>query len=527
MATIKIVKFGGIRPRYHATALADGMAVVAHNCRLKNGKLVPLRQPSKLVGEMVRLENGLGRIADARSLFVWRRGRTTREFLAFPGRVYMAEGNLADDIYYRAFITGDTGLGTEGDEPCVYLSNDESNSIIRHPIAKDPPPALRVRLADGGLQNPDQTRYTYFFQTYVDPYGYESGCSVQSISYKTTCRTDDGWNIVTSAVAGTVTCERNGEYVTAKLDHAKLTWDGEQVVEAVIYDDTDLEYNDGDAVIVDALSEDEVPEGGGTVSEPRQGYVRRLYKVVTGTSEASVQFVAEFADDPWGQHTVTVKDEDAGETLVMMESAPRDLRYMTFVPGGFYVGFSPSTPKTVRFSEVDIPTDWPTAYCYDIKDNIVGVAVTSNSVFVLTDGFPWIFTGTAPDGMTCSHIAGPAACVSERSICILENKVFFASNEGVCTIYNDANEGTICRNLTESIFTKEQWQALNPQSCLMGQYDGALHCFFTLADGSKRGYIIDLHEGESAVSTHDEESTCLCVDNERDALYFVRETEEE
>ena len=61
----------------------------------------------------------------------------------------------------------------------------------------------------------------------------------------------------------------------------------------------------------------------------------------------------------------------------------------------------------------------------------------------------------------------------------------------------------------------------------MGQYDGALHCFFTLADGSKRGYIIDLHEGESAVSTHDEESTCLCVDNERDALYFVRETEEE
>ena len=39
MATVKIDQFGGIAPRQHPTQLADGMAVTAHNCRLKTGKL--------------------------------------------------------------------------------------------------------------------------------------------------------------------------------------------------------------------------------------------------------------------------------------------------------------------------------------------------------------------------------------------------------------------------------------------------------------------------------------------------------
>lgn len=525
MATIKIDRFHGIQPRLAPSLLADGMAVRAHNCRLKNGKLVPLRQPSKLDGVMIRMENGLGRIADAKSLHFWKRG-DVNEFIAFPGRVYMADGNIADDYYDRIFLTGDTGLGREGNEPCVYLFNKDTGSVIRHPIAKDVMKAPRVRLAEGGMQDPSNVRYTYFFQTYVDPYGYESGTSAQSITFKQTCRTAEGWSIVTSATAGTITCVKDGTYVTAKMDHAVVTMEDNEIVAADIYSDDDVQYNDGDAIIVDALKDDEIPDGGGTLAAPKPGYKRRIYKVVTGTALPSIQHVADFDDDPWGQHTIRVKDEDAGETLVEMESVPRDLRYMTFVPGGFYVGFSPSNPKTVMFSEVDIPVDWPDAYRYDIKDNIVGLAVTSNSVFVLTDGYPWVLTGTAPEGMTCTHIAGPAACISERSICIYKNAVFFASNVGVCMIYNDADEGTLCKNVTEQIFTKEQWEALNPASCLMAQYDGALHCFFTLESGKKVGYIIDLLERECAVTTHDEESSCLCTDNKTDALYFVREVEE-
>ena len=40
MATVKIEQFHGIAPRIHPSLLGDGMAVIAHNCRLKNGKIV-------------------------------------------------------------------------------------------------------------------------------------------------------------------------------------------------------------------------------------------------------------------------------------------------------------------------------------------------------------------------------------------------------------------------------------------------------------------------------------------------------
>lgn len=529
MATVKIDNFGGIAPRRHPSQLADGMAVISRNCRLKTGKLVPLRQPSKVDGAVIRMENGLGKVSDAKSLFLWSQ-HGDKEFLAFPGSVHMTDGNIADDEYDRVFVTGETGIGENGCEPCVYLSDNSANSIVRHPIAKDPMPAPRVRLAEGGMQNPDVRRYTYFFQTFVDRFGYESGVSERSVSFDRTCSTADGWTIEFSEDASTVTCSKNGESISTSVKNAVIRYEGETPVSVDVYGNVDFEYNDGDAVIVGALREDEVPDGGGTVAEPTQGMKRRIYKVIAGTGMAvgDIQFIAEFDADPWGQHTIVVKDEDAGEILTEMESAPRDLKNMMFVPGGFYVGFSASHPRTVMFSEVDIPVDWPVAYRYDIKDNIVAIAVTSNSVFVLTDGYPWVLSGTAPGTMVSTHIAGPAACVSERSVCVYKNSVFFASNMGICMIHNDADAGTICTNLTDKIFTKDQWQALNPKSCLMGQHDGALFCFFMLKNGEKKAYTIDLLEDAGvAVNENDEASTCLCADNETDDMYFVRNVESE
>ena len=69
---VRIDSFHGIQPRLHPSLLGDGMAVRAHNCRLKNGKLVPLREPSRAQGITTHLEAGLGSIADARSLYAWK-----------------------------------------------------------------------------------------------------------------------------------------------------------------------------------------------------------------------------------------------------------------------------------------------------------------------------------------------------------------------------------------------------------------------------------------------------------------------
>lgn len=487
MPTIKIENFKGIIPAIHPSLLPAGCAIVAHNCRIKTGKLIPIRQPVKISGNTIWLENGLGKIADAKSLYAWRRTVTNGtakskrlDFLAWPGNVSVAKGNLADDDYERLFVSGETGVGTKGTDPCVYLSGSGGNSIIRRslvkgllpvPVATNGTHAGDVHLSDNNL------RYTFFFQTWVDSYGYESGISEQSFNKYKNASSDSSYD---SSCDGT------------------------------------FEYLDGDRVIFAAIDAKDVPDGA-------ESATRRFYKVVTGTTTDSIQYIGE--GKVGDKVTITLKDEDAGEVMQEIVSPPNDLKYITAMTGigDFYCGFSASTPRTVMFSDIELPMSWPIAYRYDVKDDIVGLAVTSNSVFVLTNGYPWVITGTAPESMTAAMLAGPAACVSQRSICVYKNSVFYASHAGICTIYNDAVAGTIVQNITDKFFTYEQWQKLNPSTCLMAQYRGALHCFFPDSTTGYKGYVIDVAESERAITTHDEEASCLCVDGQDDALYYVRE----
>ena len=117
-----------------------------------------------------------------------------------------------------------------------------------------------------------------------------------------------------------------------------------------------------------------------------------------------------------GGTSLTFVAENLGEAEPGMESPSPDLSGMQFVAGGYYAAFSKSAPHTVMFSDIGNVTSWPVAYRYDVKDNIVALATTSNSVFALTDGWPWVLSGTAPESMTVAKLAGPAACVSPRGV---------------------------------------------------------------------------------------------------------------
>ena len=286
--------------------------------------------------------------------------------------------------------------------------------------------------------------------------------------------------------------------------------------------DDDLEYLDGDAVTIMNF--------GSKTDYPLAKKIR-VYKVLTGMENGRCQFIAEAdatLDSTWTNGIgVKVKDEDAGEIMPDIGTPPDDLSCILDVPGAFYCGFSPSKPKTVCFSDIDLLYSWPEDYRYDIRDNIVALAVTANSVFALTDGWPYVLSGTAPESMTVAKLAGPAACVSPTGVCVYRNAVYYVSNAGLMMIANSADAGTVCQNLTEKYITKEQWLAFNPKSCVMGQHDGKLLLFFTFFDGRHFGLTINLMENASiAISTHDEAAACLCVDNREDKMYYVREGEE-
>lgn len=486
MATVKIDKFGGIVPRVAPSLLPDGMATVAHNCSLESGKLVPLREPSAVDAgaHTVYHENGLVDVKDANSAYCWKHtlsdGMVRTDFLLFPGLVYFTHGNIADDEHDRIFVTGETGLvytdsaGVRHENaPCAYLFDRVRNRIVRHTIVKEPMTHLRCSvksMPEGVAVDSD----AYFFVSWFDEYGYESPASMssQNLNESTEPQTDT-------------------------------------------YRDVPLRYAQGSTV-------EFLP-----VFVPPQAAGVRLYKSWNSSETYQIQFLREYSSAEFenlkSKFYAIVDDQRLGETMPEIESPPYDLVDMIFVPGNYYAGRARSMPHTVLFSDVDNPTNWPTAYRYDVRDNVVKLAVTSNSVFALTDGTPFVLSGTAPESMTVASLATPAACVSERSVVVHRNVVYFASNDGLMAIADGAGAGSSCTNVTEAYMTPDQWRALNPKSCIVGVHRDALYMFFHKADGTAVNMRFDLRDGATALTTHDEEARCAVVDYRDGKMYFVRE----
>lgn len=341
-------------------------------------------------------------------------------------------------------------------QPCAYVSAIDSGGFDRHPICLEKLPDCGVTRTAGSPNTTLTTnlRYTFFFQTWVDEYGYESACS-----------------------------DPSGEII----------------------------YNDGDQMGITAVSP--CPPGAAK---------RRVYKVVTGTDTESIQFVWEqdVGTGEFDSDTFTVKDENAADILVSMTMCPKDLCWIVNMPGNFFAGFATGKKRQICFSEIEIPTSWPLAYRYDIREDAVGLAVSGTTLFVLTVGQPYAISGTDPKGMTVSRIASNQGCVSKYSICSMNNAVFYASQDGVCMLSEGSQTEIV---ITKDLFLQEQWMALNPSSCLMVAHDTALHMFFTKTDGTKASYILDMIDSTPVLTTHDDVASAVYADVESDGLYMIKE----
>lgn len=339
-------------------------------------------------------------------------------------------------------------------QPCVYVSAVDSGGYDRISICMEKLPACGVtRNPALPAIVPETARYTFFYQTWVNEYGYESPVS-----------------------------DPSGE----------------------------ITYNDGDSMSITAVSP--LPPGAVT---------RRVYKVVTGTETESIQLVWEQTADPteFAADVFTVKDENASEILVNMTQCPKDLEWIVGLPGNFYAGFATGKKRQIVFSEINIPTSWPLAYRYDIREDAVGLAVSGTTLFVMTVGQPYAISGTDPASMTPSRIASNQGCVSQYSICSMNNAIFYASQDGVCMLSEGSQSEIV---ISKDLFRKEQWGELNPSSCLMVAHDMALHMFFEKADGTKVSYILDMIDQTPVLTTHDDIASAVYADVESDGLYMIK-----
>lgn len=217
------------------------------------------------------------------------------------------------------------------------------------------------------------------------------------------------------------------------------------------------------------------PEGGEVVvtlpdipSGPHSITTKRLYRVESG---GIFQFVADLPASA-SSYTDAVPSENLGRALPSTEWDMPDPRMvgLTALPNGILAGFF---ENTLCFSEAYLPHAWPVSYQLAFPDDIVAIGATSAGLVVATAGQPYLVTGSSPEAMAQIRLDVDQPCIAARSLVDMGEYVIYASPDGLV-----AAAGNDARVATAQVFSKDQWQALQPDTIHAYRYDGRYLAFY-------------------------------------------------
>lgn len=173
-----------------------------------------------------------------------------------------------------------------------------------------------------------------------------------------------------------------------------------------------------------------------------------------------------------GAFTDTVLSEGMGVSLPSLEwDMPDDrLAGLTALPGGFLAGYF---GNTLCFSEAFYPHAWPIPYQLAFSEDIVGIAAVAGGLVVATNGRPHMITGSSPAAMADMHLDEDQPCVSGRSLVDMGEYAVYASPNGLVAV-----GGGSAQLLTKAMISKEQWNALKPETIHAYRHDGRYLAFY-------------------------------------------------
>lgn len=212
---------------------------------------------------------------------------------------------------------------------------------------------------------------------------------------------------------------------------------------------------------------------------------KRIYRAVTGSTGTVYRFVAE-VDLSDAEFVDNLSDEELGEVLETegWDLPPNDLRNILALPNGIMVG---SAGNQLCFSVSGHPHAWPIEYRLPTDTPIVALGNVDTTVFLGTESFVYTASGNSPDAYSMSKPGSPHACTSERSLAYLTGVgVIFAGPDGLMLSAGP----TQVENLTATIFTKDQWAAIDPTSILGVSHDETYWFFFDNGDEAS-GYALE------------------------------------
>lgn len=210
----------------------------------------------------------------------------------------------------------------------------------------------------------------------------------------------------------------------------------------------------------------------------------RIYRTSTGTSGTDFLYVA--GGTSWGgTYNDTLLTENLSEVLPTEDfDLPNpNMIGITAMPNGYHAAHY---KNILFFSEPGYPHAWPVKYQINTKEDIVGIEVLDdNTLLVTTKEKPYICSGSDPYSMVLDEVNLKQACTSKRSIVDMGYGVVYASPDGLVMVGGDGPQ-----LITEGVWSREQWQALDPTTIDAYFWEGLYIAFYN--DGSTQaGFIFN------------------------------------
>lgn len=222
--------------------------------------------------------------------------------------------------------------------------------------------------------------------------------------------------------------------------------------------------------------------------------LRRIYRTVVGSSnEAEFYRLLEI---PSGD--TTAQDNATAPTRIVLESngpvdgesglawdmPPAAGKHLTAMWGGMAAMID---GRSVRVCEQNRPWAWPVKYEITPPDvTPVALAVWDKNLLVLSNGRPYVITGSIPSALGDDPIDFEQSCVSERGPATVVDGVCWPAPDGAA--YWGARGPRI---LTAGLMLREDWQLLKPATMVGTQYEGAYMVFYEPTPGTLKAFVLD------------------------------------
>jgi len=244
---------------------------------------------------------------------------------------------------------------------------------------------------------------------------------------------------------------------------------------------------------------------------------KRLYRSnVDSSGSAAYQFVADLAVGDT-TYTDSKRFSELGEVLPSETwvKPPANMLGLTEMYNGVLAGIS---SNQVCLSEPFQPHAWPTEYRKSISYTPRALCAFGENLLVATEGPPSLIVGYDPGSMRTIPVELKSPCMSARSMVDMGDYAAYAGDDGIVLV-SSGERGTV----TEQLFTREEWKAINASTVIGAEYNGSYVGFYTEL-GTERGlgFVFDPKSQVSMWTPLDFGADAAWTDPKTGDLYIVR-----